>query len=45
MQSTRYGDANRVLDEVKNRHEDIKKIEKTILVRYSLDTLGLAWLI
>ncbi|KAF9365719.1 Plasma membrane t-SNARE, secretory vesicle fusion [Mortierella sp. NVP85] len=36
LQSTRYGDANRVLDEVKNRHEDIKKIEKTILELHQL---------
>jgi hypothetical protein len=33
LQSTRYGDANRALREVQSRHDDIKKIEKTILVR------------
>ncbi|KAG0310010.1 Plasma membrane t-SNARE, secretory vesicle fusion [Dissophora globulifera] len=31
LQSTRYGDANRALREVQTRHDDIKKIEKTIL--------------
>ncbi|ORZ19178.1 t-SNARE [Lobosporangium transversale] len=31
LQSTRYGDANRALREVQSRHDDIKKIEKTIL--------------
>jgi len=32
LQSTRYGDANRALREVQTRHDDIKKIERTILV-------------
>ncbi|KAK3812718.1 MAG: t-SNARE [Linnemannia elongata] len=31
LQSTRYGDANRALREVQSRHDDIKKIEKTIV--------------
>lgn len=31
LQSTRYGDANSALREVQTRHDDIKKIEKTIL--------------
>lgn len=36
LNSTRYGDANRALREVQSRHDDIKKIEKTILVRCPL---------
>ncbi|KAF9102185.1 Plasma membrane t-SNARE, secretory vesicle fusion [Mortierella sp. AM989] len=31
LQSTRYGDANRALREVQSRHNDIIKIEKTII--------------
>lgn len=31
LQTTRYGDANRALREVQTRHDDIKKIEKTII--------------
>ncbi|KAF9207181.1 Plasma membrane t-SNARE, secretory vesicle fusion [Haplosporangium sp. Z 27] len=31
LQSTRYGDANRALSEVQSRHDDIKKIERTII--------------
>ncbi|KAF9920420.1 Plasma membrane t-SNARE, secretory vesicle fusion [Linnemannia zychae] len=31
LQSTRYSDANRALREVQSRHDDIKKIEKTIV--------------
>ncbi|KAF9956168.1 Plasma membrane t-SNARE, secretory vesicle fusion [Mortierella alpina] len=36
LQSTRYGDANRALREVQSRHDDIKKIEKTILELHQL---------
>ncbi|KAF9435433.1 Plasma membrane t-SNARE, secretory vesicle fusion [Entomortierella beljakovae] len=36
MQSTRYGEANRALIEVQSRHNDIKKIEKTILELHQL---------
>ncbi|KAG0360175.1 Plasma membrane t-SNARE, secretory vesicle fusion [Podila minutissima] len=32
LQSSRYGDANRALREVQTRHDDIKKIERTITV-------------
>jgi t-SNARE complex subunit (syntaxin) len=32
MQSNRSGQARAVLSEVQSRHDDIKKIEKTILV-------------
>lgn len=32
MQSNRSGQARQVLSEVQSRHDDIKKIEKTILV-------------
>ncbi|KAG0207002.1 Plasma membrane t-SNARE, secretory vesicle fusion [Mortierella sp. GBA30] len=36
LHSTRYGDANRALREVQTRHDDIKKIEKTILELHQL---------
>ncbi|KAF9118022.1 Plasma membrane t-SNARE, secretory vesicle fusion [Mortierella sp. 14UC] len=36
LNSTRYGDANRALREVQSRHDDIKKIEKTILELHQL---------
>ncbi|KAI8357169.1 syntaxin-like protein [Mortierella sp. GBAus27b] len=36
LQSTRYGDASRALREVQSRHDDIKKIEKTILELHQL---------
>ncbi|KAF9982319.1 Plasma membrane t-SNARE, secretory vesicle fusion [Mortierella antarctica] len=36
LQSTRYGDANRALREVQTRHDDIKKIEKTVLELHQL---------
>ncbi|KAG0298777.1 Plasma membrane t-SNARE, secretory vesicle fusion [Dissophora globulifera] len=36
LQSNRYGDANRALREVQSRHDDIKKIEKTILELHQL---------
>ncbi|KAG0050839.1 Plasma membrane t-SNARE, secretory vesicle fusion [Gryganskiella cystojenkinii] len=36
LQSTRYGDANRALREVQTRHDDIKKIERTILELHQL---------
>lgn len=32
MQANRSGQARQVLSEVQSRHDDIKKIEKTILV-------------
>lgn len=32
MQASRRGQARAVLSEVQNRHDDIKKIEKTIIV-------------
>ena len=32
MNTNRSGHANAVLNEVQSRHDDIKKIEKTILV-------------
>ncbi|KAG0018386.1 Plasma membrane t-SNARE, secretory vesicle fusion [Podila clonocystis] len=36
LQSTRYGDANRALREVQTRHDDIKKIERTITELHQL---------
>lgn len=41
MQSSRSGQAKQVLSEVQSRHDDIKKIEKTILVseNFKLDLL------
>ncbi|KAF9977738.1 Plasma membrane t-SNARE, secretory vesicle fusion, partial [Modicella reniformis] len=36
LQSTRYDDADRALREVQARHDDIKKIEKTILELHQL---------
>ncbi|KAF9581126.1 Plasma membrane t-SNARE, secretory vesicle fusion, partial [Lunasporangiospora selenospora] len=36
LQSTRYGDADRALREVQSRHDDIKKLEKTIVELHQL---------
>ncbi|KAG0188068.1 Plasma membrane t-SNARE, secretory vesicle fusion [Apophysomyces sp. BC1034] len=35
MQASRMGEAREVLSEVQSRHDDIKRIEKTIVVRTS----------
>ncbi|KAI9230959.1 MAG: t-SNARE [Piptocephalis tieghemiana] len=36
LQTTRYGEARRALEEVQERHEDIKKIERTIMELHDL---------
>jgi len=38
MNSTRYGAAKDALQEVQKRHDDIKKIERTIEVSYIFKT-------
>lgn len=40
MQNSRSGQAKAVLSEVQTRHDDIKRIQRTIMVRnYSLSTI------
>lgn len=42
MQQQRSGQARAVLSEVQTRHDDMKKIEKTIIVSYHFQQIS-AW--